>query len=240
MANRYRNFTATIYGDDRRAILDRWRETVDWFVGRETTVEVSGETVFRVMFGFKNMRTVFGVRRLLRRAGNLRPVTANAGYEYEQVSGDDGVSAVLHGKVPKFRKTAQISPSTPSSSIFQTSPPRRSPQPSPASVAVIPSPPSPPSRTSTPSQTTSRASLSNPSRTLPSTLSRTPEPIREEGGVAAVPYIRRGKQLIEAAVSTGTYDAAMRMVETNDPVWYIGAQKMLSNYFESKFQIVDH
>ncbi|GJQ87290.1 hypothetical protein Trydic_g9513, partial [Trypoxylus dichotomus] len=90
MASRYRNFTATIYGDDRRAILDRWRETVDWFVGRETTVEVSGETVFRVMFGFKNMRTVFGVRRPLRRAGNLRPVTANALDEYEQVSGDDG------------------------------------------------------------------------------------------------------------------------------------------------------
>ncbi|GJQ87248.1 hypothetical protein Trydic_g20276, partial [Trypoxylus dichotomus] len=151
--------------------------------------------------------------------------------EYEQVSGDDGVSAVLHGTVPKFRRTSQISPSTPSSSISQTSPPRRSPQPSPASV--IPSPPSPPSRTSIPSQT---ASVSNASRTLPST----PEPIREEGGVAAVPYIRRGKHLIEAAVSTGTYDAAMWMVETNDPVWYIGAQKMLSNYFESKFQIVDH
>ncbi|GJQ69835.1 hypothetical protein Trydic_g13318, partial [Trypoxylus dichotomus] len=30
MTDRYRNFTATIHGDDRRAILDRWRETVDW------------------------------------------------------------------------------------------------------------------------------------------------------------------------------------------------------------------
>ncbi|GJQ87271.1 hypothetical protein Trydic_g8738, partial [Trypoxylus dichotomus] len=123
--------------------------------------------------------------------------------EYEQVSGDDGVSAVLHGTVPKFRRTSQISPSTPSSSISQTSPLRRSPQPSPASV--IPSPPSPPSRTSIPSQT---ASVSNASWTLPST----PEPIREEGGVAAVPYIRRGKHLIKAAVSTGTYDPAMRMI----------------------------
>ncbi|GJQ77740.1 hypothetical protein Trydic_g5901, partial [Trypoxylus dichotomus] len=174
------------------------------------------------------MRTVFGVRRLLRRAVNLRPVTANALDEYEQVSGDDDVSAVSHGTVPKFRRTSQISPSTPSSSILETSPARRSPQPSPASV--IPSPPSPSSRTSIQSQ-----SVSNASRTLPST----PEPIREEGGDAEVPYIRRGKHLIEAAVSTGTYDAAMRMVETNDPVWYIGAQKMLSNYFESKFQIVD-
>ncbi|GJQ68912.1 hypothetical protein Trydic_g18468 [Trypoxylus dichotomus] len=223
MASRYRNFTATIHGEDRRAILDRWREIVDWFVGRETTV--GGETVFRVMLGFKNMRTVFGVRRLLGRAVNLKPVTANALDEYERVSGDDDVSAVSHGIVPKFRRTSQI---TPSSSILETTPARRSPQPSPASV--IPSPLSPSSRTSIPSQ-----SVSNASRTLPPT----PEPRREEGGDAEVPYIRRGKHLIEAAVSTGTYDAAMRMVERNDPVWYIGAQKMLSNYFEGKFQNVD-
>ncbi|GJQ87846.1 hypothetical protein Trydic_g10193 [Trypoxylus dichotomus] len=218
MTDRYRNFTATIHGDDRRAILDRWRETVDWFVGRETTV-------MKVM----DLKT------------GKRLVTTNAGQEYEEVSGDDGVSVVLHGKVPTFRNSSQISPTTSSSSISGISPLRPTLQPSPVSVTLIPRRPSPPT-------TPRRTSPWTPSRTSPSTPSRTrfvggnatEAREGERGGVAAVTPVRGGRQLVEATVRTGTYDAAMRMVEDNDPVWYIGGQKVLSNYFESKFQNVDH
>ncbi|GJQ78706.1 hypothetical protein Trydic_g2742 [Trypoxylus dichotomus] len=241
---------ATIDGDDRRAVLDRWRETVDWFAGRETTVDADeGErnrkTVMKVMLGFKNRKTVFGVRRLLKgRAGNLRPVTTNAGQEYEALAGDDGVGAILHGKAPKFRNSTQISPSTSSSPISGTSPlrptPSIPPQPSPVSMPLIPSQPSPMSMPSIPPQPSPPSTPSRTSTRLVPFVGENVTGAREGERGAAVTPVRRGKQLIEAAVRTGSYDAAMRLVEENDPVWYIVGRKSLSNYFESKFENVDH
>lgn len=47
------------------------------------------------------------------------------------------------------------------------------------------------------------------------------------------------KSLIEEAIETGDYDAAMKIIEDKDPIYYISNQKKLSVYFASKFDKSD-
>ncbi|GJQ69286.1 hypothetical protein Trydic_g18677 [Trypoxylus dichotomus] len=174
------------------------------------------------MLDFKNRKTVLGVRRLLKgRERNVRPVRTSAGQEYEKLAGDDDVEAMVHGQVPKFRNSTLISSSS-SSPISLTSSDAVDAITTAAAVSTFDA------GTAAKTNVAARKAVGSICRRK---FNRS-ESYRERR--------RRRRKKTTGSNSDASTATGMRLVEANDPVWYIVGQKLLSNYFESKFQNVDH